>query len=70
MNRNDYLPCFGYTDMIIIEDCNIVSESYSQVGNWYDSPENVLQFSMMSKEYMCGEHYFFVEEIEIFKIIY
>ena len=29
VNRNDYLPCFGFTDLIITEDCNIVPESFS-----------------------------------------
>ena len=29
VNRNDYLPSFGYTDMIITEDCNMIPESFS-----------------------------------------
>jgi len=67
MHRYDYLPIFGgnvYWDLKIASDCNINSSS------WVDMHSNCIYQQPQQGPFHLndGNHYFVVEEIEVFLV--
>ena len=40
--------------------------NYSNLGNYYDLPDGINQYSAESKEYFAGSNGFEISEIEVF----
>lgn len=55
-------------DFHIYDDCNINSKSHTDLGKEYEAPNGYAPDSNEAKSYLAGSYYFYVEEIEVFRI--
>ena len=58
----------GGTDLYIANDCNVNSDSRSNLGETYES-NGYAYGSTEAKSYLAGSYNFTVLEMEVFKII-
>ena len=56
-------------DLVIYNDCNINTNSYSNLGSSYESPNGYAYQSNEARNYLAGSYEFTVDEIEVFKLI-
>ena len=56
-------------DLYISDDCNINTDSYSNLGYSYESPNGYACGSNEAQYYLAGFSNFAVDEIEAFKLI-
>ena len=61
------LCSFGYGDLFICDNCNIIQESYSDFSECYNKPS---KFDEDDEFSLTGCDYFLVKEIEDFKVIF
>lgn len=61
-------PCFG-TDLVLKDNCNVNSSSFSNLGSTYALPEGTTYRSARARSHLAGTNKFQVEEYEVFKVI-
>ena len=68
-HHSSYLSTFGGGhDLNIRDDCNVNTNSYSDLGSTYESNGYAYK-STEAKSYLAGSYNFTVLEMEVFKII-
>jgi hypothetical protein len=60
---------FGY-DILIYDNSNANSSSYSKLGYVYKGPDGCEYGNELSNNYLGGAANFMTKEIEVFKVIY
>ena len=68
-DTNDMSRFGGGCDLGIYDDCNINTDSYSNLGHSYELPNEYTSGSIEAMNYLAGSFYFTVSEIEVFKLI-
>jgi hypothetical protein len=48
------MPCFGWSDLWIYDECNLNSKSFSNVGHKYQCPKGITYNTSKSKTYLAG----------------
>lgn len=67
-HANSFMLWFGY-DILLYDQCNNNSSSYSNFGTTYKPPDGMAQGSAEANNYLAGAHNFKVTEIEVFKVV-
>lgn len=67
-HANSFMVWFAY-DILLYNECNNNSSSYSNFGSTYKPPDGMGQGSEEANKYLAGAHNFKVSEIEVFKVV-
>eukprot|EP00347_Sterkiella_histriomuscorum_P017782 403348014 len=69
-HSKDRLMVFGHgQDLSIFDQSNQNFDSFSNLGGTYDLPINTYYNTKDAQEYLAGEHYFKIMEIEVYSLI-
>ena len=61
---------FGEEDLVICQDSNFKSESYSRLGYSYKLVDGMKKDSLESRSYLSGSESFRTLEIEAYKVFF
>ena len=61
-------PIFGGCDIIVENNSNVVADTHTQFGSYYNLPEGYTQFSENTKYYLAGKKGYLTVEIEVYEI--
>ncbi|CDW78662.1 tldc domain-containing protein [Stylonychia lemnae] len=67
-HNTKFLMVFGSGDMLISDECNKNSESYSELGYTYELEKDIESSNKQKLQYLAGTDYFKVIEIEVYQV--
>ncbi|CDW86746.1 tldc domain-containing protein [Stylonychia lemnae] len=67
-HNKKFLMIFGRGDIIINQDCNVNSESTSELGQTYELAKGRNPKNKLTQQYLAGSEFFQVIEIEVYQV--
>ena len=61
-------PIFGRCDIIVANNSNVVADTITNFGYYYNLPEGYTQFSENTMYYLAGKKGYLTVEIEVYEI--